>query len=214
MNDTERIVELYAHLVHGWDEHIEWHAHIQMPNGDTIVEARAKYVRQAGLIPQLQHAVHHKGSGNSQGPSSNKPGSKAPLNMAAFELLDEIVVGAQSWHDMLYDELYDNHIVGNNRRINHVLANIVPMCERLQHVKPSLTRGVLKDANRWVKRARVLLGYDKPLVMLKDTVCGECGGGLAVATDASTDVKCVGTPEDSPCGVVYPRFRWLEMVET
>lgn len=212
MNDTERIIELYSHLIHGWDEYVEWHERIITLKGDIILEARAKHVRQAGLIPQLQAAIGVKSSGNRQGGSSNKPGSRPLINMAALDLLDEIGVGAQTWHDRLYDELYDNHVVGNNRRINHVLANIVPMCERLQHVKPSLTHGVLKDANRWTKRARVLLGYDKPLVMLRDTVCGECGGALAVATDASTDVKCVGTPEDSPCGVIYPRFRWLEMV--
>lgn len=213
MNDVERIGQLYSHLVHGWDEHIEWSERIITLKGDLILEKRAKYIRQAGLIPQLQVAVSVKGSSNGQGPSSNKPGSRPLINMAALDLLDHIVVGAQTWHDKLYDELYIHHAVGNNRRLTHVLANILPMCERLQHVKPSLVRGVLKDANQWTKRARILLGYDKPLVMLRDTVCGECGGGLAVATDASTDVRCVGTPEESPCGVVYPRFRWLEMVD-
>lgn len=220
MNDTERIIDLYTHLVHGWDEYLEWHERIITLKGDIIIEARAKNVRQAGLISQLQTAIYVKGSGNNQGPSSNKPGSRPPINMPALELLDDIQVGAQTWHDSMRDELYSTpRVVGNNRRLVQVLANNIPLSQSLQHVRPSLTRAYLKDMNKWVKRARILLGYDQPLVMLKDTVCGECGGALAVATDASTDVKCVGKPYDDPqiaeppCGVVYPRFRWLEMVD-
>ncbi|MFE9099864.1 hypothetical protein [Actinomadura geliboluensis] len=85
----------------------------------------------------------------------------------------------------------------------------------------------------WVSTARIFLGYDAPIVRLKDLVCGQCGGDLHVRADASTAVWCAGHPAlqvhgpalpgaDWPpveyppepgCGERHPRGSWIRLLE-
>lgn len=69
-----------------------------------------------------------------------------------------------------------------------------------------------RDLQQYVHRARLLLGYDVPMRMLADTVCGECGGGLMVADDASSDVICVGSPSTERCGRRYDHTEWIQLL--
>jgi hypothetical protein len=63
------------------------------------------------------------------------------------------------------------------------------------------------------RQARLFLGYDAPLMVIKDTVCGTCGGSLTVARDASTSVRCIGTEDQEPCGTEYPRHTWIALLD-
>jgi hypothetical protein len=57
----------------------------------------------------------------------------------------------------------------------------------------------------WVNTARVLLGYDAPVVALRDAHCRICRGELHVRADASTAVWCAGRPETR----VHGPARWI-----
>lgn len=63
------------------------------------------------------------------------------------------------------------------------------------------------------RQARLFLGYDAPLMVIKDTVCHTCGGALTVARDASTSVRCIGTEEEEACGTEYPRYTWIALLD-
>lgn len=82
-------------------------------------------------------------------------------------------------------------------------------------------------ARSWVSAARLITGYDAPVVRLRDIGCPTCGGDLHVRSDASTDVWCTGRqiihgpalegepwPVEHPCGLTYPRATWLDLFAT
>lgn len=72
---------------------------------------------------------------------------------------------------------------------------------------------IRRDLEALVRQARVTLGYEAPQRILADTVCGNCGGALRVASDAQSDVKCAGTESEPPCGTVYKRWEWMELLK-
>jgi hypothetical protein len=59
-----------------------------------------------------------------------------------------------------------------------------------------------------------MLGYELPNVTLRDMVCDNCGGDLAVARDAGTDVRCTGKSPQPPCGRVYRRQSWPSLLDS
>jgi hypothetical protein len=69
-----------------------------------------------------------------------------------------------------------------------------------------------RDLQKYVKRARLLLGYDVPMKEIAGTVCGECGGTLIVADDASSDVICVGSLDTESCGRRYDHTEWIALL--
>ena len=73
-----------------------------------------------------------------------------------------------------------------------------------------------RDLQQYVKRARLLLGYDVRMRTIADTVCGECGGTLIVADDASSDVFCVGNAEagTATCGRRYDHTEWIDLLRS
>lgn len=72
---------------------------------------------------------------------------------------------------------------------------------------------IRRELEALVRAARIALGYDAPMKTLADMACGNCGGVLRVASDASTDVRCAGTEENLPCGTVYRRHEWVQLLK-
>lgn len=80
----------------------------------------------------------------------------------------------------------------------------------------------------WVSTAKIVLGYEAPIVALRDMYCRYCGGQLLVRTDASSAVWCDGTlPVHGPardedgqwpigferCGASWPRGSWVRLLD-
>lgn len=65
------------------------------------------------------------------------------------------------------------------------------------------------ELNRLYHEARILLGYEAPVMLLPSVVCHACGGPLIVASDASSAVTCA-----ERCGVEYPTHTWLDLLTT
>lgn len=226
-SDIERIREMFHLLISGWAERIEYAERITVHGFDAcwddndgcpqVIEQRAKNYRHPGLIAQLQHATGDtpQGGGDCERGAPNKPASRPPGNMEPLALLDDIKAEATALHEDLRAGCgHSRNIVAHRRHLVHVLMNMLPLLEQLEHHKPAMVRDARHTAAKWIRAARLQLGHEVRQTTLRDTVCGECGGALAVAKDASTDVRCVGGPEAPPCGVVYGRGQWLELARS
>jgi hypothetical protein len=79
----------------------------------------------------------------------------------------------------------------------------------------------------WVSTAKIVLGYEAPIVALRDMYCRYCGGQLLVRTDASSAVWCDGyVPIHGParedelwpiawerCDASWPRGSWVALLD-
>lgn len=86
---------------------------------------------------------------------------------------------------------------------------------------------VLGRVRSWVSTAKILLGYEAPIVPLRDMYCRHCGGQLMVRADASSAVWCDGyvpihgpARENEPwpigwgrCGASWPRGSWVALLD-
>lgn len=208
MTDRERIAECVTALTVGWSEHIEYAVRV-----GSDVEARGKTVRYPALLAQLQQAITMPSSG---APSStrnpNKSGSRPPGNTAPLILIDTISEEARKNFAILWTVSKGTPpALGTRRRTVEVLRNLATLAE-VSHEHPAVVHDIAGDARNWVRKARIMLGYDKPDVMMESSTCHECGGALAVAADASTDVRCIGSPGALPCGQIYRRSDWIGLL--
>lgn len=208
----------------GWSEHIEYKERITVHTTacrnsspgtpvcecPQILERRARTVRYPSLLGQLQCSSAMLTSNIQSTGSTNKPGSRPPGNMACILLIDCINEEAR----FLYATM---HTVYHSRtptvaELRTPLPCITELAMKMQDEYPECIREAARETARWVKKARVMLGYQKEDTLIQSTECGSCGGRLAVASDASTDVRCVGTDENQSCGHVYKRDQWLSLL--
>jgi hypothetical protein len=190
VNDVERLAELVKEFVDGFQERIEYKVLI---NGG--IEARARSMRQLGLIDQLTGEV----SGYapvSTGARWGQPGSRPPGTLDLLDLVHHIdaYLAAQATH--------------GRGRLERLRSLVTIATNR----GPDWTQDTCHDLRRFRKTARIMLQYDVPAVPLRDTVCGDCGGTLVVAVNADSDVRCVGTSEQVSCGMIYERWRWVDLL--
>lgn len=208
VSDLQWFHESVASLTVGWSEHIEYSVSI---NGK--IEARAKTVRYPGLLYQLTRATDAAIVGPQQERGApNKPASRPPGCMAPLDLIDTINEEAAALYVNLWWQVKGTEPRLTTKRGKALLLRNLGVLAEQAHEYPHLVRDMSRTSGSWVSRARVMLGYQRPYVMLASTVCGECGGGLTVAEDAGTDVRCVGTPDGSACGVVYRQHDWIAML--
>ncbi|WP_146132522.1 hypothetical protein [Streptomyces solincola] len=225
MREIERLQEeidgLVDQLIRGWTERI--HYRVAVPTDCAHInckcvaatEARAQTITHAGLLDQLKLFQQQGDPGPRDGAergAPNKPGSRPPGNMKGFHLLDEISVEIMSFGQECAEragygpDVALVSVAGNLGNIRRLSTSAYDRDELLAYDIRNRLRG-------WVRRCRLALAHDQPDEMLADTVCGECGGGLAVGRGAETDVRCVGTPEQPPCGVRYGRQDWVALLE-
>jgi len=170
-----------------------------------------KTVRHKALLAQLAEASTQTTSrGVALAGNTNKPESHPPGNMAPLNLIDTIGEQARYQYCQLCMALRGT-VPTTHVRLTQLLHNLVSVAQGARDYPPALHEAAVASG-QWVRKARVMLGYDKPQTLLKDVVCGNCGGALTVAVDASTDVRCIGTPATSSCGQVYPQWQWLDLL--
>lgn len=219
--DLETLARNVQSLVNGWHERVEYrlqthtcdredgtHTSICFPN----TEDRVKTVRHSALLLALRQSSTDMG-GQGGGHNANKPGSRPPGNMAPLNLIDcireEAVYHIQQMCMFVRGDTPD---VPRTTRVTQVLHNLIDVALSC-HEYPQAVRDAAKASGKWVSKSRCMLGYDKPYCLLRDMVCGKCGGALMVASDASTDVRCVGKEDTPACGQVYPRWQWLDLLK-
>lgn len=210
MKDIERLAEALKYLMRGWSENT---------NGGYAASGYVVSIRHEPLLAQLGYAALIKGSGDvSLGSNPNKAGTRPPGNAAPLNLLERISEEARAAHREGLELMGDVPSVVHTLRVRDVLHGLMGCCVQLQHQHPRYVVHAANLGDSWVGSARLLLGYDRRTVMLRDMVCHACGGALSVPVDASGDVVCVGVPTDDPerqqqpCGVTYPQWSWPDLL--
>lgn len=239
MTPAEYVASLVGQLVDGWEERIEYHVNIQTHvtlcqirrsamspakrkhhqcGCPLHTEARARSSIQSPLMDQLQEAVTEPTvTGGGEGGATDKPHSVAPGNQEALELSLRVSQAAIRHYQQLRAALYPDHAPGIRVSGPNALRQIADWCamagDGTVECGEDLVCEVKEDLRKLVRSARIILGYDSPQRMLESTVCGTCGGALIVADDASTDVRCIGTPDAPSCGTRYYRWQWIDLLE-
>lgn len=213
MTDLDDIRDMHSQLLAGWSEHIEYAVVV---GGNT--ERRAKQIRHPALIAELQaravETLASQGADPSGRGTAGSPGSRPPIKLAPLALVEDIKREALEIHDACVFQITGQmRPAVQHRPLPTIMHNTIPLLDQLQHQRPAMVTRAHGAARGWVRRARLMLGHDTRTTLLRDKVCGECDGQLAVAADATTDVRCVGTDERAGCGVIYERARWLDMAE-
>lgn len=146
--------------------------------------------------------------------------SRPPVSDAVL-LADEIASGVAA----LYARLRRAAGLppGGRRSVAGQLRELVTLAS---DVDERTAERAARRVRSWTHAARARLKYEARMIRLDGTVCGECGGDLIVAADASTDVVCVGGTvagpapegEDWPvaydgCGQRYPRSSWVDLLD-
>lgn len=194
--DLWRIID---RLAVGWSEKIEYAVRV---GGQ--VEKRAGWVSHKSLIVQLERQTDRLITGERCESSGGKPTSRPPGNLEALALLEEIhtyalEVGAH------WDIRRPPRTPWGTRAVLGAIA-----AHARTHTDDELSQ-VAWHLQGYARRAQTLLGHEAPIKLLADSVCGECGGALAVPSDARGAVRCVGSPQAPPCGTRYQHSRWLEL---
>lgn len=192
----------YEALIYGFRESVEF---VRVVNGQR--EAHRVVRRYDGLIGQLMaQSTVPLPSRTGDGPGGGKPGSRPPMNMVYSNAVDTIEEQAiEAWADIEPD-------LPPTSPLACLLADLRTAAITYADERPQGVQRLARAFRRWVHDARVLLGYESRKVTLADTVCGECGGTLAVAIDATSDVRCIGTADNDPCGMIYGRLEWVSLL--
>lgn len=187
------MTEIVAQLTKGWTERVE--------HQETV-----RVVRFGGLLPQLESMAREQCSISSGGGSNpNKSVSRPPLNMAPLNLIDDIKSECALTRIALWSRTTGPDL-STNVTLTRQLHDVAWLCMQLEDRWPDFTSAAVNTGQAWVKRARIMLGYETREIAIAGTVCHVCNGVLVVAADASSDVRCLD------CGHVYPRWSWLSML--
>lgn len=168
-----------------------------------------------GLLEQLRTKAADPYASKQGGPTNNpnKSISRPPLNQAMADLVDSVDEQADRILQWLRTSVTVAEQPGRQQKRGpeSKLREIDVMCGSSMLQDAQLAT-ILQSMTAMVSRAREMLGHESRRVMLGEMVCGECGGGLSVAEDASTDVECMGTPTKAACGNSYARTSWLDFM--
>lgn len=186
-------------LIVGWYERVEYAQRVGEHQ-----EIRVMRVKHPALLIELWNMTASLKTGPSNGGSANKPGSRPPGSIEAASLIQEIRCYARELRGNWSDRPVLRRPTAGELRAMMVLA---------QHQDDSEISDVNYRLQQYIRRGLVMLGHEAPTRMLDSSVCGECGGGLSVADDASSAVRCVGYPDAPSCGNSYPPHTWLELAQ-
>lgn len=212
-------------LVSGWSEKVEYKVPVTYHRTECTREGececpvtnekRTKVVKQKGLLAQLQEYTKHRDT--DRGPKSERaaPRVKKPKlhpELNGFLALDEIHCDAY----MVLDRIFEQ--AGRDRTwltqpLKMVLMGLHYQVKQFIETELELAEEVQRATDKWVMTAKRALALTVPDAIFGDTVCGNCSGGLSIAWDNSSDIRCVGTPATPPCGQVYPKTEWIALYE-
>jgi hypothetical protein len=212
-------------LYSGWREKVDYKVPVTYHSDDctrpprcecpVVEEKRTREVQRPGLLDQLREFQQNKDvdrnpKAERAAPRVKKPKLHPELN--GFLTLDEITCEAYMMLDRIFEE------VGRDRTwlsqsVKGIMMGLVYQVSQFAGQRPDLARQVLNATTRWVYAARRTLNVTVSDAMLEGVVCGNCGGGLTVAWDNSSEVRCIGKPDEPPCGHTYPKEEWVSLYE-
>lgn len=180
-----------------------------------VIEDRVRRINRPSLIAQLKEWQQNCDVDRNPKAARGAPRVKTPRmhpELRGFFTLDEITCEAYTLFDRILEE------GGRDRSfasapIEYVINGMAYQMTHIIESHPDLAQQLLKSTGKWVAQAKAALNQTVSDAMLGETVCGNCGGGLSVAWDNSSDVRCVGSPSEPPCGETYPMSEWVTLYE-
>lgn len=227
----ERIATNADLLTSGWSERVEYFvevathacgrtaplstAHCDCP---TEKEKRSRGLRRPGLLEQLGDLKKHKDTDREpkaeRGAPRVKTAGRPPGDLAGFFALDEITADVYATTDRVYEEAGRDRSYTATLPVREVLNGLAYQCGRFADERPDLVHELAKATDKWVRTAKQALRLTVSDAIFGDTLCGNCEvGGLAISWDNSSDVRCIGTPGQPPCGHSYPMSEWVSLYE-
>jgi hypothetical protein len=179
-------------------------------------EKRVRSQQKPGLLGQLRDIAQYKDTDRNpkseRGAPRVKTAGKPPGDMSGVFTLDEIICDIYVTVDKVMEE------AGRDRGyaalpVQEVLTGLPGQIEYFGNERPDLARALAQATDKWVAQAKSTLQLTVSDAMFGDTVCGNCGGGLKIAWDNTSDVICIGTPSTVPCGETYPMSEWVALYE-
>lgn len=182
-----------------------------------VHEARTRNVRRKALLEQLQDFQQNKDVDRNPKAARGAPRVKTPKchpELAGFFALDEIVTDIYATVDRAMEESgRDRGWVASPTK--YILAGLANQMTYLLDDHEDIVRHVERKVAGWVSTARRTLKITVADSIFDGMVCGNCGGGLASpnGNQGESAVRCVGTPDEPPCGHEYPMSDWLSLYE-
>ncbi len=217
-------------LAQGWSEQIEYVVPVKyhvdgckqrLMGGicecPTKEEKRSRYVKRDGLLGQLKNFQANKDVDRNPKAARGAPRVKKVKFMPelnGFFTLDEITTEAYMLLDRVYYEGGRDRLEAAGP-LHSVLVGLTYQMTQIAETLggDELVREVLKATDKWILSARHALNLTVSNAQFADTVCGNCGGGLTIAWDNSSEVKCIGSPAALPCGETYGMGDWIGLYE-
>lgn len=181
-------------------------------------EARSRNVHRKGYLEQLADFARNKDT--DRGPKAERgaprvkvPG-RPPGDLAGFFLADEIAIEVSKLADRICTEA-SRDLTWAAQSTRGILMGLAGQVGIIAEDHPDLALDVEKAVLGWVRRCREALRINVGEAMFKGMVCGNCGGALATSYGNSGEdaVRCVGGPENEPCGTTYGPDEWLRIYE-
>lgn len=200
----------------------EYHGKSTLPKEEcecpVVSEKRTRQIKRKGLLDQLREFAQNKDTDRNtkaeRGAPRIKVAGRPPGDLAGFFALDELECEIVRTVELVLEE------VGRDRTwacqsVKHILIGLANQCCHFAEARPDQLRVVDKATSKWVDSARSTLRISTRDTIFDSVVCGNCGGGLSTPSGnrGESDVRCVGTPEQPPCGETYPPGEWLALYE-
>ena len=181
-------------------------------------EQRVRNVNRPGYIDQLHRFGENKDTDRQpkaeRGAPRVKVAGRPPGDLGGFFALDELTCDILSTIDKALDE------VGRDRTwasspIHQVLAGLATQVSYFADTRPDVAREIDIKVKGWVDSCRSTLKISTSEGIFDSVTCGNCGGALASpwGNRGETDVRCIGSPSEEPCGETYPVTEWLRLYE-
>ncbi|MFD4474666.1 hypothetical protein ACFWPU_00915 [Streptomyces sp. NPDC058471] len=221
----KRIADNCVLMHNGWNDRVEYEQAIKYHTTEcdtlggcdcpTKNEKRAREVKRPGLLEQLKEYQQNKDVNRNPKAARGAPKIKTPKmhpELNGYLTLDEITCDAYMTLDRVLEE------AGRDRlwlaqSLKGVFQGLHYQVAQFSETHPDLVHEVDKALNRWINQAKTTLHMTVADAMFANMVCENCNGALAIAWDNSTDIRCIGSPSDPPCGHTYPRSEWITLYE-
>lgn len=199
-----------------------WHGRASVPKDDcecpVVVEKRVRRKKRHGLLQQLREFSQNRDTDRElkaeRGAPRTKVAGRPPGDMEGFFTLDEIECNIPYVVDRALTE------AGRDRTwaaqpTRAILMGLAGQTGFFIEAHPDQALDILRATRRWVEQARASLRISTRATVFESVTCGNCGGALSTPAGnrGETDVRCIGTPEQPPCGETYPPGEWLELYQ-
>jgi hypothetical protein len=183
-----------------------------------VTEKRSRNVNRPGYLDQLKEFAKHKDTDRNpkaeRGAPRVKTAGRPPGDMAGFFALDELTCDIVAVVDRAMEEAGRDRTWASSS-VTTVLAGLAVQVRHFIEARPDIAREIDKATARWLDSARSTLKISTSAAIFDSVACGNCGGGLGTpwGNRGEADVRCIGTPNDPPCGESYPVSEWLRLYE-